>query len=129
MKSNTQDGARVFLPVSAAKSWLSGDAFVKLTPLFWGVGYLRRGQIIKGLLALLFEAVVALFTLGYGIPNLAKFGTLGTVKRAAVYNAVTMKNEVNVYDNSFLILLFSLVTLVLFAAALINIFKVKCIVL
>ena len=77
------------------------------------------GRSSKGLLALLFEAVVALFTLGYGIPNLAKFGTLGTVKRAAVYNAVTMKNEVNVYDNSFLILLFSLVTLVLFAAALI----------
>jgi len=119
MKSNTQDGARVFLPVNAAKSWFHGDAFVKLTPLFWGVGYLRRGQIIKGLLALVLEAVVALFTLGYGVPNLAKFGTLGTVKRATVYNPVTLKNEVNVYDNSFLILLFSLVTLVLFAAALI----------
>lgn len=123
METRTQDGAHVFLPVRAARCWAQGDVFVKLTPLFWGIGYLKRRQFIKGLLAFLFEVVAVLFTLSYGVPNLAKFGTLGTVKRATVYNPATLKNEVNVYDNSFLILLFSLVALVVIAAAVILILR------
>ncbi len=119
MERKTHEGRRTFLPVRAARSWLDGDAFVKLTPLFWGAGYIRRRQYLKGLLATVFEFVVALFTIVYGVPNLAQFATLGTVKRATVYNPATLKNEVNQYDNSFLILLFSLVSLVVLAAALI----------
>ncbi|MEN6340284.1 MAG: sugar ABC transporter permease [Clostridiaceae bacterium] len=123
MKMRTHDGAHPFLPVQAAKSWFEGDLFVKLTPLFWGAGYLRRRQFIKGLLAFLFEIVAVLFTVRYGLPNLSKFGTLGTVKRATVYNPTTLKNEVNIYDNSFLILLFSLVALVVIVAAVILILR------
>lgn len=101
----------------AAESWWRGDAFVKLTPLLWGTGYLRRGQVIKGILALLFEGVILLFSLTYGVPNILKLGTLGTVRRETVYNPDTMKNEVNQYDNSFLILLFGLVGLIMIVCA------------
>ncbi|HRX57859.1 MAG TPA: sugar ABC transporter permease [Eubacteriales bacterium] len=124
MKKRKQDAGRTFLPVRAVKSWLDGDVFVKLTPLLWGAGYIRRKQYVKGFLALVFEAVVVLFSITYGCPNIAKLGTLGTVKRATVYNPVTMKNEVNQYDNSFLILLFGLVGLLVIAAALIVLLRI-----
>ncbi len=123
MKTDTHDEAHEFLPVRAAKSWLHGDWSVKLTPLFWGAGYLRAKQLIKGFLAFVCEAVVLLFLYQYGLPNLSKFGTLGTIKRATVYNPQTLKNEVNQYDNSFLILLFSLVSLVIIVAATILILR------
>ena len=124
MNRQTHTFARDFLPVRAAKSWLEGDLFVKLTPFIWGVGYIRRRQYVKGFLAMLFEAVVILFTLFYGMPNIAKLNTLGTVKRATVYNPATMKNEVNQYDNSFLILLFGLVGLVVIVAAVIIVMRI-----
>lgn len=123
MKTEMHEPRKEFLPIRAVRAWLDGDWAVKLTPLFWGAGYLHVGQWIKGLLAFLCEAVVLLFLNQYGLPNLAKFGTLGTVKRATVYNPQTMKNEVNQYDNSFLILLFSLVALVVIIAAVILILR------
>ena len=123
MNTELQEPKKEFLPIRAVKGWLAGDWAVKLTPLLWGAGYLRVGQWIKGMLAFICEAVVLLFLNQYGLPNLAKFGTLGTVKRATVYNPQTMKNEVNQYDNSFLILLFSLVALVVIIAAVILILR------
>lgn len=108
---------RAMLPVRAAKSWWKGDLSVKLTPVLWGAGYIRRKQYTKGFLALLFEAVVLLFTLFYGLPNIAQLSTLGTVRRETVYNPQTLKNEVNDYDNSFLILLFGIIGLLVIAAA------------
>ena len=44
-------------------------------------------------------------------PNLAKFSTLGTVKREAIFDPITMQNTVNDYDNSFTILLGSVCAL------------------
>ena len=119
MKDNERSDAQVFLPVRAAKSWFEGDLFVKLTPVLWGLGYVRRKQYIKGLLALLFEAVTVLFTIFYGIPNILQLNTLGTVKRETVYNPATLKNEVNDFDNSFLILLFGLIGVLVIVAAVI----------
>ncbi len=124
MKKRKHDEKRGFLPVRAVKAWLAGDALVKLTPLLWGVGYIRRRQFIKGFLAILFECVVVLFSLTYGFPNIAKIGTLGTVKRATVYNPATLKNEVNQYDNSFLILLFGLVGLLVIAVAVVILMRI-----
>jgi arabinogalactan oligomer/maltooligosaccharide transport system permease protein len=48
---------------------------------------------------------------GYAAPNLAKFGTLGTVQFEQVFDPLTMTSTVNDYDNSFLILLNSIVSL------------------
>lgn len=108
-----------FFLTRALKDWALGDGWTKLTPFLWGIGYLGHGQVIKGFLAIIFEAVIAAFTMLVGIPYLQKFSTLGTVQRASVYNPTTMKNEVNDFDNSFLILLFSVLTIVVLFAALI----------
>lgn len=95
-----------------AEAVMKGDAFVKLS-LFWmGAGYFRRKQYAKALLMTVFEIAVLLFTVTFASQYVPKFGTLGTVKQEAVFNMETMKKEFNDYDNSFKILLFSLVSFV-----------------
>ena len=88
-----------------------GDWAVKASLIVAGAGYWRRKQIIKGFLVTLLEIGVILYTALIGIPYIGKFSTLGTVERAMVYNPATMKNEVNDYDNSLLILLFGVISL------------------
>ena len=96
-----------------------GDWAVKLTLLWWGAGYARRKQWVKALLLTLLEALAVLFTVKIGMKYVPKFGTLGTVQAEKVFNMQTMKNEWNDYDNSFLILLFSLFSFVVWIAALV----------
>jgi len=120
MKNKKQNREAKFLPIRALESWLKGDGFVKLTPFIWGLGFIRRKKYILGFLAILFEVAVIIFTGSFSMQNLSKMGTLGTVRREVVYNPDTLKNEVNNFDNSFLILLFSLVGLVvIFVAAIV----------
>lgn len=99
-----------------SESIAKGDVWVKLSLLVMGAGYMGRGQVIKGILITLVEAVFALYMAAVGVPYLSKFGTLGTVQFEKVFNVVTMKNEVNDYDHSFKILLFGVITTVLIAA-------------
>lgn len=94
-----------------------GDAFVKLSLLWWGAGYARRKQYIKAVIMTALEVALILFTLGFAMDYVPKFGTLGTVKPEKVFNMKTMKNEWNDYDNSFQILLFSLFSFVVWTAA------------
>ena len=94
-----------------------GDWSVKLSLLWWGAGYARRRQFAKALLMTLVEAGVAAFTLLFAMQYVPKFGTLGTVQAEHVFNISTMKAEWNDYDNSFLILLFSLFSFVVWFAA------------
>ena len=96
-----------------------GDFFVKLSLLWMGAGYFGRKQYIKSVLMTVFEALVILYTAAIGMQYVPKFGTLGTVKREAVFNIMTMKNEFNDYDNSFMILLFSVVTFVIWGTFLV----------
>lgn len=88
-----------------------------------GVGYFGRRQFVKGVIMTLFEAVFAAFMVTVGVPNLSKFGTLGTVQFEQEFDILTMTNKVNDYDNSFLILLLSIISLVfivIFAAVYIS---------
>lgn len=94
-------------------SLAEGDLAVKASLLIMGAGYFARGQVIKGILVTLVEAVYLIFMVMFGVPYLAKFGTLGTVKQEMVFNPNTFKNEVNDYDNSLLILLFGVTTIVI----------------
>jgi arabinogalactan oligomer/maltooligosaccharide transport system permease protein len=109
-----------------------GDLWVKLSMLIMGAGYVKRKQYIKGALVTLLEVLVIYFIVALGFPFLSKFGTLGTVQREMIFNPATMKNEVNNYDNSFQILLFSMVTILgivsfvaFWAANLINVRKAQ----
>lgn len=95
-----------------------GDIFVKLSLVWFGAGYLGRKQYIKSLLMTVYEAALIAYTVLVGIPYIRDFGTLGTVQMESVFNPATMQNEYNDYDNSFLILLFSVITLVVWAFAL-----------
>ncbi len=101
------------------QSVAKGDIWVKLSMLVMGTGYIARKQIIKGILMTLVQVVFALYMVTIGVPYLSKFNTLGTVQFEKVFNVATMKNEVNDYDHSFMILLISIITLVLIVAFLI----------
>ncbi len=96
-----------------------GDLFVKLSLIWMGAGYIRRKQFVKGILMTLLEAAVILFSVIFAVPYVSKFGTLGTVQQESVFNIVTMQNEFNDYDNSFLILLFSVFSFIVWAVALV----------
>lgn len=96
-----------------------GDIFVKLSLLWMGAGYVKRKQYIKALLVTILEAAVLAFTFGFALGYISKFGSLGTVKQESVFNIVTMRNEFNDYDHSFLILLISLITIVVWAASIV----------
>ena len=93
-------------------AFVRGDAFTKLSLLVWGLGYIGHGQLIKALLVTLVQGLGLYFLGTSGIPALKKFGTLGTVQMEMQFNPVTLKNEVNNYDNSFAILLLSVIALV-----------------
>ncbi len=93
-----------------------GDAFVKLSLVWMGAGYARRKQYIKAVLMTILEVAVILFTVFFAAQYVPKFGTLGTVQAEQVFNPATMKTEWNDFDNSFLILLYSLFSFVIWAA-------------
>lgn len=96
-----------------------GDPFVKLSFIWWGAGYFRRKQYVKALIMTLLEAAVIWFSCSFAMQYVPKFGSLGTVQAQQVFNMKTMQSEWNDYDNSFMILLFSLFSFVVWAAALV----------
>lgn len=114
------------------KAVAKGDLFVKLSLLWWGAGYVRRKQYIKAVIMTALEAALILFTIFFAMDYVPKFGTLGTVKAEKIFNAQTMKSEWNDYDHSFKILLFSLLSFVVWFASiiiwmknLINVYKLQ----
>ena len=107
--------ARFFSEFGTAMA--KGDAFVKLSLLWWGAGYFRRKQYAKAILMTLLEIAVIVFTLNFAMAYVPKFGTLGTVQAEQVFNMQTMQTEWNDYDNSFMILLFSLFSFVIWFVA------------
>ena len=107
--------ARFFSEFGTAMA--KGDVFVKLSLLWWGAGYFRRKQYVKAILMTLLEIAVIAFTLNFAMAYVPKFGTLGTIQAEQVFNMQTMQTEWNDYDNSFMILLFSLFSFVIWFAA------------
>ncbi len=95
---------------------VKGDLFVKLSLVWMGAGYVKRKQFVKGILMTLLEVAVALYSVFFAAEYVSKFSTLGTVKQESVFNLATMQNEFNDYDHSFMILLFSVMSFVIWAA-------------
>lgn len=108
---------------SFATAVVKGDAFVKLSLLWWGAGYARRKQFLKAVVMTLLEAAVIWFTVVFAFQYVPKFGTLGTVQAEQVFNMQTMKTEWNDYDDSFQILLFSVLSFVVWFAAIVVLMK------
>ena len=84
-----------------------GDAKTRASYLIFGLGPLLRGQIAKGLAFLACEIAFIWYMVSFGWQYLSKFNTLGTVE-------THKERRITVYgDNSFLILLFGLLTIIL----------------
>ena len=88
-----------------------GDIGVKLSTVLMGAGYLFNAQLAHGIFVFLIEIAFIVMMILFGAPALAKFSTLGTVKREQILDPLTLQTTVNDYDNSFMILLTSVVVL------------------
>ena len=95
-----------------------GDFFVKLSLIWLGAGYIRRKQFVRTLLITAVEAAIILYSIFFAPQYISKLGTLGTVKMESVFNINSMKYDVNNYDDSFQILLFSVISIVVWVVAL-----------
>ena len=83
----------------------NGDWKTRLSYLVMGSGSMARGQWGRGILFFLFQTVFNLYMVNFGMAYLSKLGTLGTVATEKV-------GRKTVYgDNSFLILLYGVLTL------------------
>lgn len=94
-----------------------GDFFVKLSLIWLGAGYIRRKQFIRTLLITAVQAAVILFSIFVAPQYVTKLGTLGTVKMEQVFNINTMQYDFNNYDDSFQILLFSVISIAVWVVA------------
>lgn len=97
-------------------SVVKGDIWTKLSLIIMGAGYFGRGQIVKGILMTLLELGVIVFIKDFSLEYLTKFDTLGDVQREEIMDWATLTKTVNDYDNSLLILLFSVVSILVIAA-------------
>lgn len=92
---------------------IKGDIFVKGSLLVMGLGHVRRGKYLQGILMTLLELIFAWYCITIAPQYLSKFGTLGTVKMEIYFDFDLFKNVTNDYDNSFLILLYGVISLVI----------------
>lgn len=98
------------------QTFRDGDAATRLSFAVMGFGPLRRGQIIKGLLYLAVEALFIVYLFGFALQYLSKLRTLGDTGMQRVWN-----EEMQIYlrtpgDNSLLILLFSVLSILVIIA-------------
>lgn len=91
-------------------TFAKGDWRTKLSYLIMGFGPLLRGQIAKGLGYLIAEGLFLWYMIGFGAQYISKFSTLGTVETQKIHRKTVYG------DNSFLILLFSILTIVIICA-------------
>ncbi len=88
-------------------TFVNGDAYTRLSYLIMGAGNAARGQYLRAACFFLAQAAFNVYLFLFGWPYLSKLGTLGTVETTKV-------GRKTVYgDNSFFILLYSLLTIFL----------------
>ncbi|WP_051196818.1 carbohydrate ABC transporter permease [Butyrivibrio sp. XBB1001] len=97
-------------------TFTKGDIFSKLSYLIMGLSNIRNGQVIKGLIFATIEALYIAFMVMTGNHNLHMMRTLGESTQGMVYNESLGIYEVTKGDNSMLILLEGVMTLVLTGA-------------
>ena len=96
-------------------TFVSGDWKTKVSYLVMGFGCLARGQILRGILFLLFEVVFIVYmvtTGGYWLSMLPSLGKLGaTVEEVKSGRFGAAVKQTVYHDNSFKILLYGVLTL------------------
>ena len=94
-----------------AMTFAHGDWKTKTSYLIMGFGNIARGQVLRGLLFLLFEFVFIGYMVLTGSYWLSKLGTLGTVGPTETYDPILDMYTVTYNDNSFKILLYGVLTI------------------
>ena len=92
-------------------TFTQGDWKTKMSFLVMGFGSLARGQILRGLLFLLFEIIFVAYMIlsgGYWLSMLPSLGIQGPTKE---YNALLDVTVTQYHDNSFQILLYGVLTI------------------
>ncbi len=92
-------------------TFVKGDWATKLSYLIFGVGDLHKGKIYKGILYFLAEVLYILYIVFFGWQYISKFNTLGTVVTHVEKVGLIPKQVYG--DNSMLILLYSVLTIVI----------------
>lgn len=90
-----------------------GGSHTRISFLVMGWGCLVHGQIVKGLLYLAVQAAFILYIVFFGWAYLRDIGTLGTQTQRQLWNETDQIYEYVQGDNSMLILLFGVLTLIL----------------
>ena len=92
-------------------TFVNGDWKTKLSYLVMGFGCLARGQILRGLLFLLFEIVFIGYMILSGGYWLSMMPSLGKIGPTEEYNEIYDNYVTKYNDNSFQILLYSVLTI------------------
>ncbi len=93
------------------RTFKNGDAKTKASFLVMGFGSIARGQILRGILFLLFEIVFIFYMATAGVKWLAMLPSLGKVGPTKEYNAILDTYVTTYHDNSFKILLYGVLTI------------------
>ena len=93
------------------RTFRNGDWKTKLSFFVMGFGSIARGQVLRGLLFLLFEIVFIVYMIFAGAHWLSLLPTLGTKGPSVVYNEVLDQYVSQYNDNSFKILLYGVLTI------------------
>ncbi|MGN1125857.1 MAG: carbohydrate ABC transporter permease, partial [Ruminococcus sp.] len=94
------------------KRFIKGDWSTKASYLIMGTGNIFKGQYIKGFLFLLVEVAYVCFLAFFGLGYISQFGTLGTVEYQEYMDPATYKTTKIFGDDSLLLLLYGVVTIV-----------------
>ncbi len=94
----------------------NGDIFTKLSAIIMGLGSIARGQIIKGLLYLGIEIGFIYYLINTGIYDLQRFISLGGRPQEKVWNEKKQIFDYIVGDNTVLMLLYGIFTLIFIIA-------------
>lgn len=97
------------------EAFKKGSWGVRANFLVFGFYQFTHHQIARGVLYLLYEVVFIWYLIVMGIPNLAKLGTLGSLSPRSVYltSYGVSSPQIGAGDDSFKILLYSIVTIIL----------------
>lgn len=96
-------------------TFVHGDIFSKLSYLIMGISNVRGGQIVKGLMYLFFEVCYIIYMAKVGFRDLLQLRTLGTKEQGMAFNEAIGIYEMQLGDNSMLILLYGVVAIVITA--------------
>lgn len=95
-------------------AFVEGDFKTRISFFIMGFGQITRGSFLRGFLNLIYEVAFIFYFISIGLPNLLKLETFGNVAVTKYENPITgVEVNVAVGDDSFLILLFSIVTFLL----------------